>query len=101
MDLCDAYESFKDWVWATTHERCRDRRSDFKAAIKAMLPQIEFLTRTTRPHPGRLFIKGLGFKTLTSQKPETWSTLILSGKSAPKRPMLRKNAKPLRQHLSG
>jgi hypothetical protein len=34
---------------------------DFKAALKAMLPGIDFLLRTTRPHPGRAYIAGLGF----------------------------------------
>lgn len=61
IDLSEAYEMFKDYAWSTTRERCRDRRSDFKAALKAMLKdQIEFALRTTRPHPGRTFIKGLG-----------------------------------------
>jgi hypothetical protein len=61
IDLIEAYEAFKEYVYATTKERNRDRRTDFKQAIKAMLgSKIVFDTRTKGPHKNRAFIQGLG-----------------------------------------
>jgi hypothetical protein len=67
MDFVDAFNSFKEYVWKTTRERSRDRRSDFKAALKAMLPEIEYLNRTSGAHPNRLYIAGLGFTNLNEE----------------------------------
>jgi putative DNA primase/helicase len=61
IDLLEAYEAFKEYVWRTTHERSRDRRTDFRAALKAMLPDLEFSTRTKGQYKGRAYIRGLGF----------------------------------------
>jgi hypothetical protein len=62
IDLIEAYEQYKEYAYATTKVRMNDRRTDFKAALVAMLGnQIEFSIRTTRPHAGRAFIKGLGY----------------------------------------
>jgi putative DNA primase/helicase len=61
MDLVEAFEHFKDYVWRSTHDRCRVRRTDFRAALKAMLPEIEFVRRTTGQFKGRMAIRGLGF----------------------------------------
>jgi len=61
VDFVEAFDSFRDYVNVSTKERCRDRRRDFKAALKAMLPQLVFANRTSGPHKNRLFIKGLGF----------------------------------------
>ena len=42
--------------------RTNDRRTDFKAAVKAMFgDKIELAIATTRPNPGRAIIKGLGY----------------------------------------
>ena len=61
IDLLEAFESYKDYVWTATHERSRDRRTDFKAALSAMLKkQIRFDIRTNRPHAGRACIRGIG-----------------------------------------
>jgi hypothetical protein len=65
MDLLEAFKHYQDHVWNTTHERCRDRRTDFRAALTAMLPNIEFLARTSGPHPNRVYIKGLGFRKIS------------------------------------
>jgi putative DNA primase/helicase len=61
IDLLEAFEQFKGYVYEVTRERCRDRRTDFKQALKAMLrDRIEFDTRTKGPYKGRAYIRGLG-----------------------------------------
>jgi phage/plasmid-associated DNA primase len=61
IDLIEAYEMFKDYVFNVTKERTRDRRTDFRAALKAMLSdKIEISNRTSGPHKNRAYIKGLG-----------------------------------------
>jgi hypothetical protein len=61
IDLLEGFEMFKDYVWTSIRERTRDRRSDFKAALTAMLGErIEITRRTKGQHKGRYFIKGLG-----------------------------------------
>jgi putative DNA primase/helicase len=61
MDLLEAYQHFLKYVWETTHTRCNVRRTDFKQALKAMLPEIVITRRTTGQFKGRYSIKGLGF----------------------------------------
>jgi hypothetical protein len=62
IDLLEAFEQFKSYVYDTTKVRTNDRRTDFKAAVKAMFgDKIELTTATTRPNPGRAIIKGLGY----------------------------------------
>jgi putative DNA primase/helicase len=62
IDLLESFEQFKSYVYDTTKVRTNDRRTDFKAALKAMFgDQIEFALGTTRPNPGRAIIKGLGY----------------------------------------
>ena len=61
IDLSEAFKSFKDYTWRIYHKRTRDRQMDFRAALKAILPDIEILNRTKGPHKNRVYIKGLGF----------------------------------------
>jgi putative DNA primase/helicase len=62
IDLIEAYEQYKEYAYATTKVRMNDRRTDFKAALVAMLGnQIEFALRTKGQHKGRAIIKGLGY----------------------------------------
>lgn len=49
-------------MYEATKERTRDRRTDFKAPLMAMLgDKIEFSNRTSGPHKNRAFIRGLGY----------------------------------------
>jgi P4 family phage/plasmid primase-like protien len=62
IDLLEAFEQFKSYVYDTTKVRTNDRRTDFKAAVKAMFgDKIELAIAKTRPNPGRAIIKGLGY----------------------------------------
>jgi hypothetical protein len=62
IDLLEAFDQYRAWVFEKTKERCRDRRTDFKAALVAMFgKKIMFDIRTNGSHPGRAMIKGLGY----------------------------------------
>jgi len=62
IDLLEAFEQFKSYLYDTTKVRTTDCRTDFKAAVKAMFgDKIELTIGTTGPNPGRAIIKGLGY----------------------------------------
>jgi phage/plasmid-associated DNA primase len=60
VDMIEAFEHFLEFA-KSRNERSNLRLADFKQGVKAAFPELEFAKRTTRPHPNRSYIKGLGF----------------------------------------
>lgn len=60
IDLVDAFTSYKDYQ-KSVGEKSNVKQSDLKRLLQAAYKgQLEFPKRTTRPHPNRIYIKGLG-----------------------------------------
>jgi hypothetical protein len=65
IDTLEALERYLDFCHRITGKKPNIRLSGFKQALKAAFPELVLGNRTTRPHPNRSFIKGLGYTPLT------------------------------------